>query len=61
MDRPLVLLQVEYSPTLKKSIGFCSVPLNVSIDQVTEIDIGGKMYEAKIIQPLAFINENNIF
>lgn len=37
-----------YSPTLKKSIGFCSVPLSVSPDRVIEIDIGGKMYKAKI-------------
>ena len=43
-----------YSPTLKKSIGFCSVPLNVSIDRVTEIDIGGKMYEAKITPTTRF-------
>ena len=37
-----------YSPTLKKSIGFCSVPLSISADRVIEIDIGGKMYDAKI-------------
>ena len=43
-----------YSPTLKKSIGFCSVPLNVSADQVIEIDIGGKMYEAKITPTTRF-------
>ena len=43
-----------YSPTLKKSIGFCSVPLNVSADRVIEIDIGGKMYEAKITPTTRF-------
>ena len=43
-----------YSPTLKKSIGFCSVPLSVSADQVIEIDIGGKMYEAKITPTTRF-------
>jgi aminomethyltransferase len=43
-----------YSPTLKKSIGFCSVPLNVSADHVIEIDIGGKMYEAKITPTTRF-------
>jgi aminomethyltransferase len=43
-----------YSPTLKKSIGFCSVPLNVSADYVIEIDIGGKMYEAKITPTTRF-------
>jgi aminomethyltransferase len=43
-----------YSPTLKKSIGFCSVPLSISADQVIEIDIGGKMYEAKITPTTRF-------
>jgi aminomethyltransferase len=43
-----------YSPTLKKSIGFCTVPLSVSADRVIEIDIGGKMYEAKITPSTRF-------
>jgi glycine cleavage system T protein (aminomethyltransferase) len=43
-----------YSPTLKKSIGFCTVPLSVSADQVVEIDIGGKMYQAKITPTTRF-------
>ena len=43
-----------YSPTLKKSIGFCSVPLSISHDRVIEIDIGGKMYEAKITPTTRF-------
>jgi aminomethyltransferase len=37
-----------YSPTLKKSIGFCLVSPSVSLGQVVEIDIGGKRYEATI-------------
>lgn len=36
-----------FSPTLRKSIGFCFVPTEVSQDQSIEIDIGGKHYEAK--------------
>jgi aminomethyltransferase len=43
-----------YSPTLKKSIGFCTVPLCVSADQVVKIDIGGKMYQAKITPTTRF-------
>ena len=43
-----------YSPTLKKSIGFCTVPLSVFADQVVEIDIGGKMYQAKITPTTRF-------
>ena len=37
-----------YSPTLKKSIGFCFVPLDVSPEQLIEINIGGKQYDAKV-------------
>lgn len=37
-----------FSPTLKKSIGFCFVPLQVSINQLIEVDIGGKLYKAKV-------------
>lgn len=37
-----------FSPTLKKSIGLCFVPLDVVTDQLIEIDIGGKIYEAKV-------------
>jgi aminomethyltransferase len=37
-----------FSPTLKKSIGFCFVPMYISADELVEIDIGGKPYEAKI-------------
>jgi aminomethyltransferase len=37
-----------YSPTLKKSIGFCFVPVHVSPDQLIEINIGGRLYDAKV-------------
>jgi aminomethyltransferase len=37
-----------FSPTLKKSIGFCFVPIDVETDQLIEIEIGGKPYEAKV-------------
>jgi aminomethyltransferase len=37
-----------FSPTLRKSIGFCYVPLSILPDQLIEIDIGGKFYEAKV-------------
>src|SRR5918992_1266813 len=36
-----------FSPTLRKSIGFCFVPAEVLQDQSIEIDIGGKHYQAK--------------
>jgi aminomethyltransferase len=37
-----------FSPTLRKSIGFCFVPVEVLLDQSIQIDIGGKHYEAKV-------------
>ncbi|HEX9319552.1 MAG TPA: glycine cleavage system aminomethyltransferase GcvT [Nitrososphaeraceae archaeon] len=37
-----------FSPTLRKSIGFCFVPLSILPDQLIEINIGGKLYEAKV-------------
>jgi aminomethyltransferase len=37
-----------FSPTLRKFIGFCFVPADVSQDQSIQIDIGGKQYEAKV-------------
>ena len=36
-----------YSPTLNKSIGFSFVPIQVSRDEVIQIKIGDKMYDAK--------------
>jgi len=37
-----------FSPSLKKSIGFCFVPDYVSPGQIIDIDIGGKQYQAKV-------------
>jgi aminomethyltransferase len=37
-----------FSPTLNKSIGFCFVPLNVMPDQLFAINIGNKLYDAKV-------------
>ena len=39
-----------FSPTMKKSIGFCFVPVHVSLNQLIEINIGGsnKLYKAKV-------------
>jgi aminomethyltransferase len=37
-----------FSPTLKKSIGFCFVPVQVSSTQLIEINISGKLYKAKV-------------
>jgi aminomethyltransferase len=43
-----------YSPTLKKSIGYCFVPLDVSPDQLIDLNIGGKLYEAKVTKSTRF-------
>jgi aminomethyltransferase len=37
-----------FSPTFKKSIGFCFVPIYVKADQLLDINIGGKLYEAEV-------------
>jgi len=37
-----------FSPTLRKSIGFCLVTPNVLQGKSIQIDIGGKRYEAKV-------------
>jgi aminomethyltransferase len=37
-----------FSPTIKKSIGLCFVPLHVLPNQLIEINIGGKLYKAKV-------------
>lgn len=37
-----------FSPTMKKSIGFCFVPMHVLPNQLIEISIGDKLYKAKI-------------
>jgi aminomethyltransferase len=43
-----------FSPTLKKSIGFCFIPTNVPTDQLIEINIGGKPYEARLKESTRF-------
>jgi aminomethyltransferase len=43
-----------FSPTLKKSIGFCFVPTSITSDQSIEINIGGKPYEAKVMESTRF-------
>jgi aminomethyltransferase len=43
-----------FSPTMKKSIGFCFVPTNVPTDQLIEINIGGKPYEARVKESTRF-------
>jgi aminomethyltransferase len=37
-----------FSPTIKKSIGFCFVPIHVLPNKLIEINIGGKFYKAKV-------------
>jgi len=37
-----------FSPTLSKSIGFCFVPISVSDEQTIQIEIGNKLYDAKV-------------
>jgi aminomethyltransferase len=43
-----------FSPTLKKSIGFCFVPIYVLPNQLIEINIGGKLYKAKVLSSTRF-------
>ncbi|HJU34075.1 MAG TPA: glycine cleavage system aminomethyltransferase GcvT [Nitrososphaera sp.] len=43
-----VVTSGSFSPTLRKSIGFCFVPVEFLPNQLVQIDIGGKYYEAKI-------------
>jgi aminomethyltransferase len=37
-----------FSPIMKKSIGFCFVPMHVLANQLIEISIGDKLYKAKV-------------
>lgn len=37
-----------FSPIMKKSIGFCFVPIHVLPNQLIEISIGDKLYKAKV-------------
>jgi aminomethyltransferase len=43
-----------FSPTLKKSIGFCFVPIYVNPNELIEINIGGKLYKAKVLSSTRF-------
>jgi aminomethyltransferase len=43
-----------FSPTLKKSIGFCFVPIHVNPNELIEINIGGKLYKAKVLNITRF-------
>lgn len=43
-----------FSPTLKKSIGFCFVPIYVNPNDLIEINIGGKLYKAKVLSSTRF-------
>ena len=43
-----------FSPTLKKSIGFCFVPMYVLPNQLIEINIGDKLYKAKVLSSTRF-------
>jgi len=43
-----------FSPTLKKSIGFCFVPVYVNPNELIEINIGGKLYKANILSTTRF-------
>jgi aminomethyltransferase len=40
-----------FSPTLRKSIGFCFVPVDVSQNESIQIEIGGKLYGARVTTP----------
>ena len=43
-----------FSPTLKKSIGFCFVPVYVNPNELIEINIGGKLYKANVLNSTRF-------
>jgi aminomethyltransferase len=43
-----------FSPILKKSIGFCFVPMYVNPNELIEINIGGKLYKAKVLSSTRF-------
>jgi aminomethyltransferase len=43
-----------FSPTLNKSIGFCFVPPNVMPNQLIAINIGNKLYDAKVTASTRF-------
>ena len=43
-----VVTSGSFSPTLNKSIGFCFVPKEVPLDEIIQINIGNKNYDAKV-------------
>ena len=43
-----------FSPTLNKSIGFCSVPFNLKPITEIRIDIGNKLYKARTVESIRF-------
>ncbi|HEX2106315.1 MAG TPA: glycine cleavage T C-terminal barrel domain-containing protein, partial [Nitrososphaera sp.] len=49
-----------YSPTLRKSIGFCFVPIEVQPNQRVQIGIGAKRYEAKISSTRFYRRKQNM-
>jgi len=40
-----------FSPTLRRSIGFCFVPVKVMQNEAIQIEIGGKLYDARVTTP----------
>ncbi|MGH9963198.1 MAG: glycine cleavage T C-terminal barrel domain-containing protein, partial [Nitrososphaeraceae archaeon] len=43
-----------FSPILQKSIGFCFVPPDLAPNTIINIDIGGKLYKAKVSDSVRF-------
>lgn len=40
-----------FSPTLRRSIGFCFVPIDVMQNESIQIEIGSKLYDARVTSP----------
>ena len=49
-----------YSPTLRKAIGFCFVPVEVLANKPIQISIGGKKYEATITSTRFYRRKQNM-
>jgi aminomethyltransferase len=49
-----------YSPTLRKAIGFCFVPVEVLANQPIQISIGGKQYEATVSSTRFYRRKQNM-
>jgi aminomethyltransferase len=43
-----------FSPILQKSIGFCFVPSELAPDSTINIDIGGRLYKARVLDSIRF-------